>query len=72
MSVEEALALSLKGVFIVCSYTFICLFHRCLKLFINFISFLPVATYMKILAKRLASLRGLLGRWKHIKPKLPP
>ena len=72
MSVEEALALSLKEAFIVCSYTFICLFRCCFKLFINFISFLQVATYMKILAKRLASLRGMLGRWKHIKHKLPP
>ena len=40
MSVEEALDLSLQGATIVCSDAFICLFHHCFKLFINFISFL--------------------------------
>ena len=41
-----------------CSYTFICLFCRCFKLFINFISFLQVATYAKSLAKRACFSEG--------------
>ena len=40
MSVKEALALSLQGAAIVCPNAFICSFHRCFKLAINFISFL--------------------------------
>ena len=40
MLVDEALALSLQGAATVCPYAFICLFHRCFKLSINFISFL--------------------------------
>ena len=47
MFVEEALALSLQGVATVCPDAFICLFHRCFKLSINFISFLQMATYEK-------------------------
>ena len=39
-SVEEALALSLQGAATVCPDAFICSFHRCFKLSINFISFL--------------------------------
>ena len=38
MSVEEDMALSLKGAATVCPNAFICSFHRCFKLFINFIS----------------------------------
>ena len=40
MSVEEALASSLQGAATVCPDAFICSFHRCFKLSINFISFL--------------------------------
>ena len=58
MSVEEALALSLRGAATVCSDVFICLFHRCFKLFITFISFLQVATYVKSLAKRSCLSEG--------------
>ena len=36
MSVEEALALSIKGATTICLNTFICPFHRCFKLFVNF------------------------------------
>ena len=58
MSVEEALALSLRGVATVCLDAFICLFHFCFKLFINFISFLQVATYAKSLEKRACFFEG--------------
>ena len=58
LSVEKALVLSLKGVATVCSDAFICLFHRCFKLFINFISFLQVATYVKSLAQRACFSEG--------------
>ena len=47
MFIEEALALSLQRVATVCPDAFICLFHRCFKLSINFISFLQMATYEK-------------------------
>ena len=40
MPVEEVLALSLQGAATVCSDALICLFHRCSKLSVNFISFL--------------------------------
>ena len=40
MSIEEALALSLQGVATVFPDAFICLFHHCFKLSVNFISFL--------------------------------
>ena len=40
MSVEEALALSLQGGATVYPDALICLFHRCFKLSLNFISFL--------------------------------
>ena len=40
MSIEEALALSLQGAATVCPDSFICSFHRCFKLSINFISYL--------------------------------
>ena len=40
MSVSETLALSLQGAATVCPDAFICSFHHCFKLSINFISFL--------------------------------
>ena len=40
MPFEEVLALSLQGAAIVCPDAFICSFHRCSKLSVNFISFL--------------------------------
>ena len=52
MSVEEALALSVQGAATVCLDTFICSFHHCFKLSINFISFLQMASYMKNLVRR--------------------
>ena len=58
MAVEEALALSLQGAGTVCPDTFICSFHHCFKLSINFISFLQMATYMKSLARRANFVEG--------------
>ena len=58
MSVEEASTLSLQGAAIVCPDAFICSFHRCFKLSINFISFLQMATYMKNLARRASFAEG--------------
>ena len=58
MSVKEALALPLQGVATVCLDAFICSFHRCFKLSINFISFLQMATYMKSLARRASFAKG--------------
>ena len=58
MSVEKALALSLQGAATICLDVFICLFHRCFKLFITFISFLQVTTYVKSLAKRTCFSEG--------------
>ena len=58
MSIEEALALSLSGATTVCPNAFICSFHRCFKLSINFISFLQMATYMKSLARRASFVEG--------------
>ena len=58
ISVEESLALSLQGAATVCSDVFIFLFHRCFKIFINFISFLQVATYVKSLAKKACFFKG--------------
>ena len=52
MSIEEALALSLQGATTVCPNIFICSFHCCFKLSINFISFLQMATFMKSLVMR--------------------
>ena len=57
MSIEEALALSLQGAASVCPDAFICSFHHCFKLSINFISSLHMATYMKSLEMR-ASAEG--------------
>ena len=52
MPFGEVLALSLQGAAIVSLNAFIRLFHRCSKLFVNFISFLQIATHMKSLARR--------------------
>ena len=70
MFVEEALALSLKGATIVCPDAFICSFHRCFKLFINFISFLQMATYMKSLARRASFAEGFARVVKAYKAKV--
>ena len=58
MPIEEVLALSLQGAVTVSSDTFICSFHRCSKLLVNFISFLQMATYMKSLARRANLVEG--------------
>ena len=58
MSFEEALALSLQGVATVGPDAFICSFHYCFKLSVNFISFLQMATYMKSLARRASFDEG--------------
>ena len=47
MSVEEALALLLQGAATVCPGAFICSFHCCFKISLNFISLPHMATYMK-------------------------
>ena len=56
--VEEALALSLQEAATVCSNASICPFHRCFKLSINFISFLQMDTYMKILVRMASFAEG--------------
>ena len=58
MSVEEALALLLQGAATLCPYAFICSFHRCFKLSINFISSLLMDTYMNRLARRASFVEG--------------
>ena len=70
MSVEEALALSLRGASTICSDVFICLFHRCFKLFVNFISFLQVATYVKSLAKRACFSEGSVRAMEEYKAEV--
>ena len=70
MSVEEALALSLKGVATICPNAFICSFHRCFKLSINFISFLQIATYMKSMARRVSFAEGSARAVKAHKAKV--
>ena len=70
MSVEEALALSLQGAVTVCLDAFICLFHCCFKLSINFISFLQMATYMKSLARRASFVEGSARAVKAYKAKV--
>ena len=69
-SVEEALALSLQGAATVCPNTFICSFHRCFKLSINFISFLQMASYMKSLARRANFAEGSVRAVKAYKAKV--
>ena len=58
MFIEESLALSLQGAATVCPDAFICSFHHCFKLSINFISFMQMATYMKSLARRASFVEG--------------
>ena len=70
MSVEEALALSIQGAATVCLDAFICSFHRCFKLSINFISFLQMATYMKNLARRATFVEGSARAVKAYKAKV--
>ena len=70
MSVKEALALSLQGAATVCPDAFICSFHRCFKLSINFISFLQMATYMKSLAMRASFSEGSARAVKAYKVKV--
>ena len=67
MSVEEALALSLQGAATVCPDAFICSFHRCFKLSINFISFLQMTTYMKSLVRRASFAKGYVRAVKAYK-----
>ena len=70
LSVEEALALSLKGEATVCSDAFICSFHHCFKLSINFISFLQMIIYMKSLARRASFAEGSARVVKAYKAKV--
>ena len=70
MSVKEALALSLHGAATVCQEALICLFHRCFKLSLNFISFLQMATYMKSLARRASFAEGSARAAKAYKAKV--
>ena len=70
MSVEEALALSLQGAATVRQDAFICSFHRCFKLSINFISFFQMATYMKSLARRASFVEGSARAVKAYKAKV--
>ena len=70
MPVEEVLALSLQGAVTVCPDAFICSFHRCPKLSVNFISFLHMATYMKSLARRINLAEGSVEAVKSSKAKV--
>ena len=70
MPVEEVLALSLQGAATVSPYAFICSFHRCSKLSVNFISFLHMATYMKSLAKRASLVKGSVKAMKASRAKV--
>ena len=70
MPVEEVLALSLQGAATVSPNAFICSFHRCSKLSVNFISFLKMATYMKSLARRASLAEGSVKAVKESKAKV--
>ena len=70
MSVKEALALSLQGAATVCQDDFICSFHHCFKLSINFISLLQMATYTKSLARRASFAEGSARAAKTYKAKV--
>ena len=70
MPVEEVLALSLHEAAIVCPDAFICSFHCCSKLSVNFISFLQMATYMKSLARRASLAEGSIKAVKASKAKV--
>ena len=70
MPVEEVLALSLQGAASVCPNAFICSFHRCSKLSVNFISFLQMATYIKSMARRASLAKGSVKAVKASKVKV--
>ena len=70
MFFEKALALLLQGTTMVCPDAFICSFHRCFTLSINFISFLKMATYMKSLARRASFAEGSAKAVKAYKDKV--
>ena len=70
MPIEEVLTQLLKGATTVCSDAFICLFHRCSKLSVNFISFLQMATYMKSLARRASLAEGSVKAMRVSKAKV--
>ena len=70
MSAEEALDLSLQGVAIICPDALICSFHRCFKLFLNFVSFLQIVNYMKTLARRASFAEGSARASKTYKAKV--
>ena len=67
---EKVLALSLQGAATISSDAFICLFHRCFKLSVNFISFLQMATYMKSLARRAGLAEGSVKTMKSSRAKV--
>ena len=52
------------------SNALICSFHHCLKLSLNFISFLQMATYMKSLARRASFTEGSTRSAKAYKAKV--
>ena len=64
------MALLLQGEATVCLDAFICLFNRCFKLSINFISFLQMTTYMKNLAMRASFAEGSTRIVKAYKAKI--
>ena len=70
MPVEEVFALSLHGAATVCSDAFICSFHCCSKLSVNFISFLQMVTYMKSLERRVSLAEGSVKAVKASKAKV--
>ena len=67
---EKVLALSLQGAATISSDAFICLFHRCFKLSVNFISFLQMAIYMKSLARRAGLAEGSVKTMKSSRAKV--
>ena len=70
MSVKEPFALFLQGAATVCPDAFICSFHCCFKLSINYISFLQMATYMKSLVRRASFAEGSARAMKAYKAKV--
>ena len=53
-----------------CPNAFICLFHHCFKLSINFISLLQMANYMKSLVRRASFVEGSTKAVKAYKAKV--
>ena len=72
MPIEEVLALSLQGAATISLGTFICSFHHCSELSVNFIMFLQMATYMKSLARRASLAEGFARAARARKAKLLP